>query len=136
MKYKPIPISAAREIAKKYGKQQVIIVTWDAVHGKEHVTTYGDTKETCRLAAMGGARVKQALGWTTEESQPIIKGNLPERIEAALKNAPKRLDALSKALGIDPRTICFRNLEDDIWDLVQAGEIRIDNSSVMHWEIP
>jgi hypothetical protein len=41
----------------------VIIVTWDAAHGKEHVTTWGQDAEQCRQAAMGGNRVKQALGW-------------------------------------------------------------------------
>ncbi len=62
-KYKPIPISAARDIAKRYDKQQVIIVAWDPVHGLTHVTTYGDTPETCKQAAAGGALVKRALGW-------------------------------------------------------------------------
>jgi hypothetical protein len=62
-KYKPIPISAAKEIAKKYDKQQVIIVAWDAQHGREHVTTYGTTKVACEQAATGGNKVKKALGW-------------------------------------------------------------------------
>lgn len=67
--YRPIPISAARDIAEEYGKQQVIIVTWDAVHGLTHVTTYGDTVEACVQAAEGGNRVKAALGWPPEECQ-------------------------------------------------------------------
>lgn len=62
-KYKSIPITAARDIAKKYGKSQVIVVAWDPVHGKEHVTTYGTNKEQCRQAALGGDRIKAALNW-------------------------------------------------------------------------
>ncbi len=57
-KYKPIPITAARDIAKRFDKQQVIVVAWDAVHGKEHVTTYGTTKVACAQAALGGNKVK------------------------------------------------------------------------------
>lgn len=61
--YKEIPITAARHIAKQYEKQQVIVVAWDAVHGKTHITTYGIDKEQCRQAAMGGQKVAAALGW-------------------------------------------------------------------------
>lgn len=70
-KYKPIPISAAREITKKYDKQQVIVVAWDAVHGREHVTTYGTTRVACEQAAMGGNKVKAALGWPPEECRAV-----------------------------------------------------------------
>ncbi len=73
-RYKGIPITAAKDIAKRFGKQQVIIVTWDAVHGKEHVTTYGDTKEACRQAALGGDKVKAALGWATHKKCPHCWG--------------------------------------------------------------
>lgn len=69
--YKPIPISAARQIAKKYDKNQVIIVTWDAEHGQTHITTYGIDKEQCRQAAMGGKAVSKALGFGgTETTEP------------------------------------------------------------------
>jgi hypothetical protein len=66
-KYKTIPVSAAKAIAETYDKQQVIIVTWDAAHGKTHVTTYGDTAEQCRQAALGGDKVKDALGWPPDQ---------------------------------------------------------------------
>ncbi|MFA6159166.1 MAG: hypothetical protein WC763_06110 [Candidatus Paceibacterota bacterium] len=61
--YVGIPISAAQRIADEFDKNQVIIVTWDAKHGKTHVTTYGRTKEECEQAAVGGNLVKRALGW-------------------------------------------------------------------------
>ena len=62
-RYKKIPIKAAKEIAQTFDKDQVIIVTWDAEHGRTHVTTYGKTLTDCESAAMGGNRVKLALGW-------------------------------------------------------------------------
>lgn len=61
--YKKIPISAAKTIANKYDKNQVIIVTWDKKHGLTHVTTYGKTIEECEQAATGGNFIKKALGW-------------------------------------------------------------------------
>jgi len=64
--YKAIPIKAARDIAKQFNKNQVIIVTWDEAHKKTHVTTYGRTAEECAQAAMGGNLVKKALGWPDE----------------------------------------------------------------------
>lgn len=60
---KRIPISAAKEIAQKYGQDQVIIVTWNKVTGTEHVVTYGKSLDDCDQAAQGGNRVKRALGW-------------------------------------------------------------------------
>lgn len=64
--YKDIPIKAAREIAKAYDKSQVIILTFDKVHGKTHVTTYGRTVEDCRQAAEGGNKLKKVMGWPDE----------------------------------------------------------------------
>jgi hypothetical protein len=66
MKYKDIPILAAQEIAEKFDKDQVIIVTWDKTYGRTHVTTYGKTLEECKMAADGGNFVKKALGWPDE----------------------------------------------------------------------
>ena len=44
MKYNPVLVAAAKTIVEQYDKQQVI-VSWDAVHGKTHVTTCGVTAE-------------------------------------------------------------------------------------------
>jgi len=62
-KYKKIPIVTARRIAKQYNKNQVIIVTWDSLHSKTHVTTYGKTLKECEEAAKSGNLIKKALGW-------------------------------------------------------------------------
>lgn len=106
-KYKPIPVSAAKAIAETYDKQQVIVVTWDATHGKEHVTTYGDTAETCRQAALGGDKVKAALNWPpSNRSVPTLarlvamERRLREAIAsdaAAFEDDPT--DVLRKILG-------------------------------------
>lgn len=61
--YIEIPISAARQIAETYSKNQVIIVTWDDTNQMVHVTTYGTTQPFSAQAAQGGNFVKEALGW-------------------------------------------------------------------------
>jgi hypothetical protein len=60
---KNIPIKSAREIAKDFDKDQVIIVAWSKQTGTTFVTTYGRTAEDCDQAAQGGNIVKKALGW-------------------------------------------------------------------------
>lgn len=64
---KPIPINAAKNIAKKYGYDQVVVYarkTGDdpEPHG-EHVTTYGVNKEHCSVAGVLGHHVKRWAGW-------------------------------------------------------------------------
>ncbi len=86
MKYKPIPVAASKAIADAYDKQQVIIVAWDAAHGKTHVTTYGDTSETCRQAALGGDKVKGALGWPPDQRAVPTLARL-RAMELRLRNA-------------------------------------------------
>ncbi len=76
MQYKDIPISVAKEIAETFDKNQVIIVTWDKVHGKTHVTTYGKSLEECKQAAIGGNFIKKALGWPNE-----LCNDVPDRIK-------------------------------------------------------
>ena len=60
-----IPISAAREIAERYGYHQIVIVG-RAVGGagREHVTTYGVDRANCDVAARIGNFFKHKLmGW-------------------------------------------------------------------------
>ena len=61
---KPIPINAAREIAKRYGYDQVVIVA-RKVEGGEHCTTYGVDKANCDVAARIGNFFKfNLMKWT------------------------------------------------------------------------
>lgn len=70
---KPIPISAAEEVAKKYGYDQVIIIARrvgedPAPHG-EHCTTYGIDKSHCDVAARIGDHFKyNVMGWPREST--------------------------------------------------------------------
>lgn len=104
-KYKPIPIAAARDISTRYLKDQVIVVAWDAAHGKEHVTTYGATKEQCRQAALGGDKVKKALGWSAPEepAAPVVPlGTRIKQLEIALEEACVFADELIDVMeGLD-----------------------------------
>lgn len=73
---KPIPISAARIIAKNFGYDQVIIyarrvgeVGPDEI--AEHMTTYGKDKANCDAAAKIGNFLKyKIMGWTNEKPEP------------------------------------------------------------------
>lgn len=58
---KRIPIQAAKDVAKTHGCRQVILLAWDGE--RTHVVTYGVNDEECCQAAIGGNRVKAALGW-------------------------------------------------------------------------
>jgi len=60
-----IPIGAAKQIAAKYGYDQVIIVARKVGDGgRETVTTYGRDKANCDVAARIGDFFKHNLmGW-------------------------------------------------------------------------
>lgn len=62
---KPIPISAGKEIADRYGWDQVVIVARKVgPNGGEHVTTYGVDVANCGAAAKIGDFFKYKLmGW-------------------------------------------------------------------------
>jgi hypothetical protein len=65
---KKIPIKAAKEIAEKYGYDQVIVYarkTGDIKPHGEHITTYGKNKDHCNAAAQIGNFLKyKIIGWT------------------------------------------------------------------------
>jgi hypothetical protein len=60
-----IPVSAAREVAKRYGFDQIIILGRVVGEGGgEHVTTYGKDREHCAVAARVGNFLKhKIMGW-------------------------------------------------------------------------
>lgn len=86
---KPIPIKAAREIADKYGYDQVIVIARkvgdsEEPHG-EHCTTYGVDKDNCDVAARCGDFLKaKVLGWASGQSGrqdalvKALRGLMPE----------------------------------------------------------
>ena len=66
---KPIPVSAAKQIANEYGYDQVIVVARAVGEGGgEHVTTYGRDKQHCSVAARCGDFLKfKVMGWHEEQ---------------------------------------------------------------------
>lgn len=65
---KPIPISAAKELAMRFGYDQVIVyarVVGEPRDGiAEHMTTYGKDKANCDAAAKIGEFLKyKIMGW-------------------------------------------------------------------------
>ena len=66
---KPIPVSAGKDIAKKYGYDQVVIIARSVGEG-EHVTTYGRNKEHCAVAGRIGNFLKyKVMGWVKESGE-------------------------------------------------------------------
>lgn len=66
---KPIPISAAKLIADRYGYDQVVIIARKVGEG-EHCTTYGVDKANCEVAARCGDFLKfKVMGWANKERE-------------------------------------------------------------------
>lgn len=65
---KRIPIKAAKEIAEKYGYDQVMIYARKVGEdGMEHMTTYGVTKEHCKAIGDAAEFLQQKiLKWVVE----------------------------------------------------------------------
>lgn len=68
MSMKRIPIKAAKEIAEKYGYDQVMIYTRKVgENGGEHMTTYGVTKIHCdAMARIAKFLQDKILKWVKE----------------------------------------------------------------------
>jgi hypothetical protein len=64
---RPIPVNAARVIAKNFGYDQVVIIARKVGDdGIEHVTTYGVDKPNCDVAARIGELIKfKVMGWVS-----------------------------------------------------------------------
>lgn len=62
-----VPIEQAKEIAEKYDKDQVVILSWDRKHNSTVVTTYGKSIHDSDQAAESGNKIKQGLGWPENE---------------------------------------------------------------------
>jgi hypothetical protein len=67
MNKKSIPITAVKELAKKYGYTQIVVHGYDGETGTESVATWGKTIADCENAARGGNAVKKLLGWPEEQ---------------------------------------------------------------------
>lgn len=78
---KPIPISAAKHIAKGYGYDQVIVYARkvgdpanDWMGGGEHMTTYGIDRANCDAAAKIGNFLKyKIMGWNETSATQVAE---------------------------------------------------------------
>lgn len=88
-----IPVSAAKDIADRYGYDQVVIIARRVgdepePHG-EHVTTYARDKAHCGVAARVGNFIKhKIMGWP--EYEPTPKAQADARDDSALLDAMER----------------------------------------------
>lgn len=83
-RHRPIPIAAARKIAEEYGYDQVVIFGADREQSKNHVATYGVTKEHCDEAAKTGTFITQVLGPQDTESLRNLRTALNAEIQRRL----------------------------------------------------
>jgi hypothetical protein len=65
-----IPISAAKEVSKKYGYDQIIIIGRKCgEQGFESVSTYGINKDNCDAASKIGNFIKyKIMGWKDSDN--------------------------------------------------------------------
>ena len=61
-KSKRMPISALKDIGKKYDKTQMVLITYDET-GTKTVTTWGRSLDDCQSAALAGNIYKRMLGF-------------------------------------------------------------------------
>jgi len=68
---KPIPISSAKNIAEKYGYDQVMIYARKVgEHGQEHMTTYGVNLEHCNaIAKITNFLQTKIMGWINDNQK-------------------------------------------------------------------
>lgn len=59
--YKLVPVKAGQEIADKYRKDEVIILSIDRTVNKVDITTYGKNKKYCKWAAITGEFLAEVL---------------------------------------------------------------------------
>lgn len=52
--YKPIPVSAAADLARQYDKQMVVVIAYDMVHMQVQTTTFGSEEKYQEFAKVLG----------------------------------------------------------------------------------
>ena len=66
MHNKNISITLAKEVSKRTGFQEIVILGYDPETNIQHVTTYGKSLKQCEDAAKAGNFIKTALKWPEE----------------------------------------------------------------------
>jgi hypothetical protein len=81
MSPKRIPVSAAKDVARKHNCRQVIVLAWDGE--LTHIVTYGQSVEDCAQAATGGNLLKEKWGWPECNDQPSRVLRLKQLLDEA-----------------------------------------------------
>jgi hypothetical protein len=81
-KYKRVPVTAAKNIADTYDKEEIIILAIDRKHDKVHITTYGKTKAACKTAEMTGDFLSEIFQ-LQDDNAPKYFNELVEEIKTA-----------------------------------------------------
>jgi len=106
--YKPVPVESARQLAKDFDKDIVIVLTWDRKHNLMHTTTYGKEPADKISAANGGDIAAKALGCDLGKKDP----NEDFRTVDAARNA--QLRDLAGGLISALRSYEFGNASPDL----------------------
>ena len=115
-----VPVAAARDIARSFAKDVVVIVAYDNAHERLHTTTYGrDPLDKVRAADLGEVLAKAAGGdvsrgeYSEDFRQPALRA---QRIDELLAAAEEVSDQLRKrGVGdhlptVDPLATCIARL--------------------------
>ena len=62
MSYQPVTVESARQVAKAFAKQVVVIVAIDREYDQTNFTTYGEQPEDKTFAARLGSLIAKAIG--------------------------------------------------------------------------
>lgn len=125
---KRIPIKEAERIAARLGLQQVILCAWDGT--RTHIVTYGRSREDCAQAALGGNRIKEALGWPKDlQAEPSRVRGLID----AVKDGETLIAALELVLAAYRKKRSVDGLNGRGWDSGRhlEAEADIDRSEGM-----
>jgi len=68
-----LPIKVAKDVANKYGLDQVILLCRDHKTNLVHRVTYGKTKKDCDMAALDGKKIGAMLEAVPTSLEDAIK---------------------------------------------------------------
>jgi hypothetical protein len=104
----PIPITAAKHIADKYGYDQIVVMARRTGNAPnrfgEHVTTYGVNPVHCAVAALVGNKLKAVAEWPDRQDYLMALDLLDDLSEGNFTyrdhdKASARIGALRRVLG-------------------------------------
>ncbi len=116
-----IPISALRDIAVKYGWDQLVLVARKVgPGGEEQVVTYGEGREHSDVAARAGMAIRtHLLRWPSLLSSPHLKiwglsrdSNPPRHLTIVLSREPTDDELRELYEFLAPRTSSPQEIED------------------------